>query len=198
MIKSKRLQAICSYLTESDSIIDIGCDHAYVLIEMASRGCKKLLATDIHEGALKIAQKNILESGFSILCQQSDGLHKVDVLGYNTLVIAGMGESTIEHILMEKEKLVSIEKIILQSNNDLKQLRIFIESIGFFIENEVVVFEAGHFYTIMLCKRGSRGLSSKELEFGIFKKENMSYYTYLNDTYHSILNKIPEIGRAHV
>ena len=61
-MKQKRLDAICAFLDPNDCIIDIGCDHAYVPIEMAKRGAKKILATDIHEKALEIAKKTFKES----------------------------------------------------------------------------------------------------------------------------------------
>ena len=48
-MKQKRLEAICSFLTTEDKIIDIGCDHAYVPIYMAKKGATHILATDIHE-----------------------------------------------------------------------------------------------------------------------------------------------------
>ena len=57
---SKRFKAIQDFLNVSDQFIDIGSDHAYVPILMAQRGSKKILATDIHAGALKIARKNII------------------------------------------------------------------------------------------------------------------------------------------
>jgi len=189
---SERLKAICAYLSPQDNIIDIGCDHAYVSIEMKKRGCKKVLATDIHEGAIKIAKRNIEESNLDIEARLSDGLTSIDTKAYDTLVIAGMGASTIEHILSHSEKLKSIKKIILQSNNDLKKLRFFLQHINYFIEDECVIEDMGHFYTIMKCQRGAKELSEIELEFGIYKKENQKYYQITKDYYESILKNIPK------
>ena len=61
-MKQKRLEAICSFLTTEDKIIDIGCDHAYVPIYMAKKGATHILATDIHENALNVAKENIKKS----------------------------------------------------------------------------------------------------------------------------------------
>ena len=109
-MKQKRLEAICSFLTTEDKIIDIGCDHAYVPIYMAKKGATHILATDIHENALNVAkeniQKNYLENTIETLL--SDGLDKVDTKNYDTLVLAGMGASTILSILDNKEKLENV------------------------------------------------------------------------------------------
>ena len=109
---SKRFKAIQDFLNVSDQFIDIGSDHAYVPILMAQRGSKKILATDIHAGALKIARKNIMDAGSEdvIQTQLADGLSGVVTEGYDTLVIAGMGYFTIEHILKDQEKLKPIKK----------------------------------------------------------------------------------------
>lgn len=195
MIKSKRLQVIVSYLNQEDKIIDIGCDHAYVMIEMALKGCQTLLASDIHEKALEIAKKNIREADVFVETKLSDGLRNVETKNYDTVVIAGMGENTIEHILNETEKLNPIQKLILQSNNDLPALRKYIETIGFYIEDETVVFEANHYYTVMLCYRGGKKLSQEELEFGIYKKENLEYYSYRKNKLENIRRKVPDLKK---
>lgn len=191
-MKSKRLEAICSFLDFQNHIIDIGCDHAYVCIEMYKRGCKRLLATDIHEKALEIAKKNIESLGYSIDTQLSDGLFSVDVLGYDTLVLAGMGTTTIQHILSDKSKLEHITKIVLQSNNDLKDLRIFMNQLGYCLEEEQVLFEQKHYYTVMKYKKGMQILTDIQLEIGLFYNENKEYYQFLKNKYECILKKIPQ------
>jgi len=191
---SERLNCITNFLEISDKIIDIGCDHAYVPIKMAKKGAKKLLATDIHENALEIARQNIVNENLTntIELQLSDGLEKVNTLSYDTLVICGMGASTIMHILNDKDKLKSIKKIILQSNNDLKELRIFMNKLSYSLQEEKVLFEKGHYYTIMKYMIGKDALSDIEYELGLFQKENKEYYEYLKDTWNRILKNIPE------
>ena len=107
-MQSKIIKAILSLLDACDNIIDIGCDHAYVAILMAHKGSKKILATDIHKGALEIAKANIKKEGLENIIQTklTDGLVSIDTKEYNTLVIAGMGTTTIISILSLKEKLV--------------------------------------------------------------------------------------------
>ena len=89
-MKQKRLEAICSFLSNEDKIIDIGCDHAYVPIYMAEKGAKHLLATDIHANALAVAKENISKNHFEDAIETclSDGLDEIDTSNYDTLVIA--------------------------------------------------------------------------------------------------------------
>lgn len=192
-MKQKRLEAICSFLTKEDNIIDIGCDHAYVCIEMAHRGATKILATDIHPNALEYAKKNIVKHHVTsqIHCQLSDGLKEVATKGYDTLVIAGMGTSTILHILEDKEKLKPIKKIILQSNNECNRLRQTMIAKGFELVDEIVIYEKKHYYTIMKWVTNPSSLTEEEIEFGIYKKENQEYYHYLYQKEEKILKSIP-------
>lgn len=192
-MKQKRLEAICSFLTKEDRIIDIGCDHAYVSIEMAQRNTKKILATDIHPKALEMAKKNIasLNLEHQIECQQSDGLENIDPSSYDTLVIAGMGTSTIIHILSNQEKLKSIQKMVIQTNNELDRLRAFINSNGYELKKERVVFEKKHYYVVMLWKKGTKKLTKEEINFGLYSKENQGYYQYLKAKNELIYKEIP-------
>lgn len=190
---SKRLQAVVQFLDVSDSFIDIGSDHAYIPILMASQGCKKILATDIHSGALEIAKKNIFEAGYQdvIKIQHADGLCNVSVEDYDTLVIAGMGYFTVEHILKDQKKLKNIKKMILQSNNHLKELRMLLNEIGYALSDESVVYEAGHYYTIMQYVKEDQTLTEVEYLYGLYKEENKSYYQFLNQEIQSLLEKVP-------
>lgn len=189
-----RLDAICSLLNASDKLIDIGCDHAYVSIDLAKKGAKKILATDIHEKALNVAKKNIEANGLQniITCQLSDGLENIDTTNFNTIVIAGMGTSTIKHILSNQEKRKPIIKIIVQSNNDLPELRSFMNQAGFAIQKEIVVLEKKHFYTIILYKKAKQKLKKRELEFGFFQENLQEYYDYLLKKYETILKEVPK------
>lgn len=192
-MKQKRLEAICSFLTNKDHLIDIGCDHGYVCIKMAKENAPKIIAADIHEKALESAKKNIKKEGFQkkITCILSDGLEKIDTTDYDTIVIAGMGTSTMIHILDLTEKLNPIKKIILQSNNELDVLRKFMNEIDYALEKEKVVFEKGHYYTIMKWIKKKQKLSKKELCFGLFQKENLNYYKFLLEKDCQIQKNIP-------
>ena len=58
-----RLDLIASYTKGSKVVCDIGCDHAYVLIEAVKRyNVKKGLACDVANGPLSRAEKSIIDA----------------------------------------------------------------------------------------------------------------------------------------
>ena len=102
---SKRLLSIIPHIQDEDSIIDVGCDHAYLDIYLAQhKNLKKIIAVDIMEGPLLIAKKNIktndLENVIKVV--RSDGLEKL-TKDINTVIITGLGGKTITNILKKDE-----------------------------------------------------------------------------------------------
>lgn len=192
-MKSKRLKAITDYLSPNDYLIDVGCDHAYVSIEMAKRGCRRILATDISAKVIEIAKKNIKKENLEekIMTKVCDGLKGVILEKYNTIVISGMGYLTIKHIL-EEQDLHSIKKIIVQTNNDLEDLRKYMNELGYYLEDEKIIKEKKHYYTVMkyIPKKGQI-LKEVEYSFGLYSKENLDYYKFIAQKLDSILKKIP-------
>ena len=55
----ERLQAIVDMVKPDQRVADIGCDHAYVSLELARKKNCSVLAMDIGDGPLKIAEENI-------------------------------------------------------------------------------------------------------------------------------------------
>ncbi len=192
-MKSQRLNAINAFLNKEDNIIDVGCDHAYVAIAQAKKNAKYILATDIHEQALKRAKENIEKNHLSgkIKVQLSDGLNQVDTKPYNTLIIAGMGATTILKILNHPSALKPIQKLIIESNNELSKVRKGIESLGFFLQEETIVYEKKHYYTIMKWERSGTPLTKTEILLGKYRSENHPYYVDCYQENKKILKSIP-------
>ena len=54
---NKKLKAIASFINKHDTVIDIGCDHAYLAIYLKeNKLCKNVYASDINQNALNIAK----------------------------------------------------------------------------------------------------------------------------------------------
>ena len=93
-----------------------------------------------------------------------------------------MGSNTIVGILKySKDKLVNVNNIIIQSNTDLYFLRKNITSIGYYIEDEVLVEDKGIIYTVIKFTKGKKKYNYKELYLGpillekndiLFQKKN--------------------------
>ena len=91
---SARMAMNASLVPDGAKVADVGCDHGYVSLYLASKkACKKVIAMDINEGPLSHARKNIEKAGFSdcIDCRLSDGMQALNQGEVDTVLIAGMG-----------------------------------------------------------------------------------------------------------
>ena len=193
-MNSKRLLAIASLISKNDSVVDIGCDHAYLDIYLIkNKLCKQAIASDISEGALSQAKDNIEKYGLTkkIKTIVSDGLEKIDIKGVNTIVISGMGTKTALEILAN-EKTNYVEKIIIQSNNNIKELKLTMNKRRYKIIKELVIKENNKYYTILEYAHGREKLSFATVLVGNYNKKNLEYYKYLLNKNNVILGKLPK------
>ena len=103
---SKRLKAITLYISSDDCVADVGCDHGLLSIYLVeNKLVKKVIASDINQNALNSAIANIKKRNLNIETILSDGIENIPLKEINTLIISGMGTSTILHILNDNKKL---------------------------------------------------------------------------------------------
>lgn len=197
---SNRLKCISEFIEDNDKIIDIGCDHALLDIYlMNNKNNINLIASDIHEGAIKNAKKNI--SKYALLdkidLRLGDGLNVINENEVDTIIIAGMGYYTIEKILSNNEKMKNIKKIIVQSNTDVVKLRKFVIKLGYKIEDEILVKDKDITYTIIKFTLGKEKYSYEEIYFGpkILSKKDDLFLEYYNKKllkYENLLLQLPK------
>jgi tRNA (adenine22-N1)-methyltransferase len=189
---SKRLQAIASFIKPTDKVIDIGCDHGYLgLYLLKNNICQKVLLTDNKIKALKNAQTNALKYQVIVPTLLSDGLTNVNYEDYNTITISGMGSNTILKILKPLKTNNAINKIIIQSNNDLAILRKEIIKMGYYLAAENTVLDKGIWYVICEFKKGQRKVSKVEILFGLPNINKKAYYQSLLIKSNELLKVIP-------
>ena len=187
---SKRLEAITEFIEEEDKIIDIGCDHALLDIYLKEKYPDiKVIASDITEGAIKQAKKNIKKHNLedAIDLRKGDGLNIVDASEFDTIVISGMGYHTIVKILNNSERMKNVKKIIIQSNTDVVKLRKSIIRLGYKISREKLVEDKEIVYTIIEFVPGKEKYDYKQIYFGPRLMENKD--ELFNDYYHKKLLK---------
>lgn len=191
MIKlSLRLLSVANFIEVNDALVDVGCDHGYLSIYLKQNNlCQKVIATDINQSALDNAIYNIKRNNLKIETVLSDGLKEVDLSKINTLVITGMGTTTILHILKEAD-LTGIDKIIIQSNNDHVLLREKMNQFGYYLADDEAVFDKNIWYVTMKFVASVKKNSKDEINFGYLK--NSLYCEYLVKKYKEILTKIPD------
>jgi len=171
MIKlSPRLEKLANYIPDNSNMVDIGCDHGLLDIYLVQqRKNVQVIASDVNENALGNAKKNIKKYQLDdkITTVLSNGLDSIDTKDVDTIVIAGMGSHTIVGILYNNlKKLKKVNRLVLQSNNDLDFLRYKVTKIGYYITKEELVKDAGIIYTIIEFQKGHRFYSKKDLYFG--------------------------------
>ena len=172
---SKRMKAVVEMVPpHSSKIADIGCDHAYVSIYLKKeKNADYVIAMDVRKGPLDIAKRNISEFGLdaSIDVRLSDGLNELAPGEADTIIIAGMGGLLIKDILTRGADVLNASLppvLILQPQSDIADVRIFLYSISYHIEQEKMVFEDGKYYTVIRALPGKDKCYSldEELVYG--------------------------------
>lgn len=187
---SKRLKAIAEFVTSKDSLVDVGCDHGLLSIYLIeNKMVKKVIASDINQNALNSAIKNISSRKLDIETVLSDGISNVNLKGINTLVISGMGTSTILHILEDEKKIKNIKKLIIQSNNDHEMLRRNLNDKGYYLEEETYTLDKNKWYVTCKFVQSDKNNNEEILKYGFL--DNEQYNKYILTYEKSILKKIP-------
>ena len=198
---SKRLKTIASFVKEDAYILDVGCDHGLLDIYLVLTNSNiKAIASDINEKPLIQAQQNIkkynLEDKITIV--QGNGLEKINK-NVDTVIIAGMGTSTILDILQNGD-LTNIERLIISSNNDYYDLRKNIVKLGFKIIDETIVFENKNYYPIIEFEKGYKKYKKIELQEGpiLLNKKEEIFLNYINNKINRLENILKQLNNKHI
>ena len=149
----ERMLKIAALVDKSRIIADVGCDHAYISINLLENGkADRIIASDLREGPLKIAEENIKLAGFEdkITTRLCSGLEGFGAGEADTILISGMGGMLVKEILSEGREVVEAsDTLILEPQSDLRVVRAYLREIGFKIIDEDMLKESGKYYQIM-------------------------------------------------
>lgn len=185
----KRIEAIASLVPNDAFVLDIGTDHAYLPIYLIKNNIAKYVyASDVAEGAINQAIANINKYNLNdrIKTYLTDGIKDIP-RDYNVITISGMGTETIKQIL---DNNLFLDTYIIQSNNDLYDLRKFFNQNNYKIEKEIIIYEGKIYYSIIKFIKGKQKLNDAELHFGI--SYNKEYLNHLKKKFEIILKSIPK------
>ena len=186
---NKKLKAIASFINTQDTVVDIGCDHAYLAIYLKeNKLCKNVYASDINENALNIAKHNIKEHNLDIETILSDGFKSIHNPNIDTAVISGMGTNSILDIIGYAPQ--NINKYILCSHNNLDILRKKLYEHKLYIESEIAIYEHKKYYVIMLVTQNYQKENRLSLKYG--RSNDKKYLSYLLKKEQEVLNRIPK------
>lgn len=148
-----RLLKIAEMVPVGAKVADIGTDHAFLPVYLIeSQIASKVIASDVREGPLAVACKNVQKSTASdnIDLRLSDGLDKISAEEVDTVIIAGMGGELISDIINRAEWLKNSKyKIILQPMSSAPELRMFLSKNNFEIIREQAVLSVGRIYSVI-------------------------------------------------
>ena len=118
---SKRLEEVYKRVPEGARVADIGCDHAYLPIELVKTGRASFaLGCDLNRGPLDAARQNAWRMGIKedkLTLRLGNGLAPVAAGEVDTVTIAGMGAGLMRDILEASPELVKALKRIVVSPN---------------------------------------------------------------------------------
>ena len=195
-----RLKAIGDLVEANSFCLDIGCDHGLLDIYLVKRNQNiKAIASDIAEGPLEQAKKNIKQEHLEkeIQTYLGDGLSTYQE-GVDTIIISGMGGRNIIGIFKNhREVLKNIKTILLSPNNYQEDVKRYLTKNHFYIEQEEFVRDGNFIYQIIIFKQGKKKYSNKEYYFGpIFLKKRgplfKEYYTKELKSNEIILSLLPK------
>lgn len=190
---SKRLKTIAEMVDNANKIYDVGCDHAYLDIYLASKGFN-CVAIDVRPNIIKTALKNVIDNGLSnkIDVILNDGLNNITLNENDIVILSGLGTKSILDIV----KKCFIEKVIIQSNDNLFLLRKIMTSRNYFISEEKIIYEDNKYYVIIKFEKGNKNYSEYELLLGPKLLENVNdvfnqYLANLHQHFTKVLEEIP-------
>lgn len=180
---SKRIKTLVSLIPKDSTVVDIGCDHAGLLIYGIRHNIiTKGYGIDIAKGPLGHALENVkqakLENSIKLILANGLEYFKEEA---NCYVLAGMGTQTILDIIknytFEEE-----DTLIIQSNTKHSELRMELNNLGFKIKDEVFIIDKKIPVCMLSVSLGNQCLTHQEYVLGpvLMKRHNEDYIKHLN------------------
>ncbi len=159
---------LASLTSGSKIVCDIGCDHAYTLVQaLLNYGVERGIAADINPLPLANASKNITVNKLNerIKCVLSDGFAEITDY-FDTAILSGMGGILICDILKRGLAKIKNKKLIISANNDTPLVRSFMLQNDFFLKDEFAVEENNKYYEILVYESGFDSLDAYDILYG--------------------------------
>lgn len=178
---SNRIEALLEMIPpQINALADIGADHGYFVCEAVSRGkVQSALAVENKEGPyLRLSQeveRQHLESKIEVLL--SDGIASLPP-HIPFVTIAGMGGETILEILhRHPEKLKNVTYLLIDAHSRLRDVRHEITNLGYRICQEIMIYEDGIYYELILFQKGNADYLEEDEWFGpLLRKEKSTLF----------------------
>ncbi|MBE6993870.1 MAG: SAM-dependent methyltransferase [Ruminococcaceae bacterium] len=150
--------ALCADMCPKGArLIDVGCDHGYLAIELVRRGVvDHAMACDLRAGPLQNARENVALAGltdrFDFL--QTDGLDGVAHEPGDVVTVCGMGGDNVSDILRRAPWTMDAQ-VVAQPMTKQERLRRWLADHGYNIAEERLVYEDRRLYCAMRIVPGA-------------------------------------------
>lgn len=205
-----RLLKIASLVDRDKKIADIGTDHGYIPVYLLNEGViNYAILADINKGPLENAKKEVTRNKLTekVDLRLGSGIEVLKKGEVEEVIIAGMGGSLINEILMANENVAhTTEKFILQPMQNPEDLREYLYKNGYEILDECLVREDYRIYEIIVCKYKNLPPSEKDpiyYEIGekLIQKNDPLLREFIENKIrmnNNILNKLDKVDAASV
>ena len=202
-ISNKRLLVAAELLGQTNSVADIGTDHAFLPIHLVREGiASKVIACDIAEGPLAVAKSNVIKYGLTdkIELRLANGLLGLEPNEIEAITILGMGGETIADILTDSPWVKNPDiTLILQPMSCDDRLREYLYREGFEIITEVGVESQNRFYTVMkVVYNGELPKAGCEYKYigKLLENPNDAAITFVKNRINSVKNCMCDIEKV--
>lgn len=178
---SPRIEKLWQLAGKCRCLGDVGTDHGFVPVHMVETGlAENAVASDINKGPLERARDHVKEAGLEgkIQLRLGSGMTVYKPGECDVFIVAGMGGLLIADILqVSRDVAESADKLILQPNTCIPDLRKYLWDNGFTILDENTLAEREHTYIFLTVKYTGKvksDYSRLDLEMGeiLQKKED--------------------------
>lgn len=191
MIKlSCRLQAVADMVNEGARVVDVGTDHGYIPAYLIKNNiAKSVIACDINEKPLASCKRYISSLGLDdkVKCVLSDGLQSIDG-DYDTVIVAGMGGELIAQILENADNIRHC-RLIINPMTHPELVRKWLYDNGFCIENDIVVADLKHHYSVLSAHYTGKIQEKSEVDYFLGEISDFSDREYFEHLLVYLKNK---------
>lgn len=176
---SKRLNSAYNMVEPNTGVIDVGCDHGLLGLNLLKNNkISSLICSDISANALQSCRDNANKMNLKPVFKVTDGLKGIDLSTIETIIITGLGGNNIIDILNQVD--ISHKSLIISPQSNEFKVRRFLTKKGFKLIREECVSERGKYYFIMKWVYQKSRLSFiKQYYSTLVFKPNQEYLNYL-------------------
>lgn len=161
---SRRLRAVAALLPPTACYADIGADRGELAYHLLTSGhVQRAILCDISAACLERARTLFAGTPYRdrVDLRLGDGLTTLAPGEATYLVMAGMGGRTICQMMGgSPDVLPTLHGLVIQAMTDLAAVRRRLQALGFAIAAETLLWEEGHYYTVIFARPGQMELDA--------------------------------------